>query len=89
MVFAGFGRPGARPLLAELQRRAPQSIDSIVIVDVCAAERVLDFDDQIGFIDGFEKHVIDGDASSLAVWSKVEALHDFTERAPAFSPDFR
>ncbi len=83
VVFFGFGRLG-QTILAEVQRRAPHSIDSIVIVDVFANDRVLDFADQVGFLDSYSRSVIQGDASSLNTWAQVEALHDFDKRGPAF-----
>lgn len=83
VVFAGFGRLG-QTILDELQRRAPESVDQVIIIDTEASERALVFDEQIGFHDGYSRHVIDGDANDLGVWRQAEDAHDFASRAPAF-----
>jgi voltage-gated potassium channel Kch len=83
VVFAGFGRLG-QTILDELQRRAPDAMSAVIIVDVEASERVAVFDEQCGVIDSYQRHVIEGDANGLRVWQRVEELYDFRERAPAF-----
>jgi len=83
LVMAGFGRLG-QTILGELQRRAPDSVQAAIIVDVDADERVAVFDEQVGFHEDIERHVIEGDASAPRVWSQVESLYDFADRAPAF-----
>ena len=83
VVVAGFGRLG-QTILDELQRRAPESMAAVVIIDTEASERALVFDEQIGFADGYTRHVIDGDANDLGVWREAERVCDFTDRAPAF-----
>ena len=83
VVFAGFGRLG-QTILDELQRRAPESMASVVIIDTEASERTLVFDEQIGFAEGYTRHVIDGDANDLGVWRQAESVGEFADRAPAF-----
>ena len=83
VVLSGFGRLG-QTILAEIQRRALDRLEAVVIIDTEAGDRVLDFDEQVGFADSYERRVIEGDAGSLSVWSQVEGLYDFNERGPAF-----
>lgn len=94
VVFAGFGRLG-QTILDELQRRAPESMDAIIVIDTEADERALVFDEQVGFSDRFHHHIIEGDANDLGVWKEAEELlgsartsngtvADFGSRAPAF-----
>ena len=83
LVLSGFGRLG-QTILAELQQRVLDQLEAVVIIDTDANDRVLDFDEQIGFAPSYERHVIEGDANSLSVWAQVESLYDFNERGPAF-----
>ena len=83
VVFAGFGRLG-QTILDELQRRAPNSMDAVIIIDVGAEQQALVFDEQVGFGDHFRRHVIEGDANNLDVWRRAEELADFEQRAPVF-----
>jgi voltage-gated potassium channel Kch len=83
VVLAGFGRLG-QTILDQLQRRALDSMAAVIIIDTDADERAMVFDDQCGFADGYERHIVEGDANDLGVWNRVEALYDFATSAPAF-----
>ena len=83
VVFAGFGRLG-QTILDELQRRAPESMEAIIIIDTEADERSLVFNEQVGFSERYQRHIIEGSAEDLSVWCKAEALFDFENQTPAF-----
>jgi hypothetical protein len=83
IVLAGFGRLG-QTILASLQERAADSMSAVIIVDIDADERAMVFDEQVGFSDSYERHIVDGDINDLGVWQRVEELYDFGSRAPAF-----
>jgi Trk K+ transport system NAD-binding subunit len=83
LVFAGFGRLG-QTILDELQRRAPESMDAVAIIDTEAEERTLVFDEQVGFTGDYTRHTIEGDANNLSVWRRADELCRFEDRAPAF-----
>ncbi len=82
VVVAGFGRFG-QTLLEVLQGEAAGGVGTVVIVDRQADMRARQFDDQIGFTAGHERHVIRGDMDDPDTWRRVEVCVAHAE-APVF-----
>ena len=77
VVFAGFGRFG-QTVLDVLQREAERRFDTVVVVDNEAEARGLDFQEQVGFLDWYERHLVDGDLRDRRLWRRIEPV--FTRR---------
>lgn len=83
VVIAGFGRFG-QTVLDELQREAAGGFDRVVLVDLEATRRAAIFDEQVGFADGYEVRIVDGDIRDPAIWKTVEEHIDMQRDAPVF-----
>jgi voltage-gated potassium channel Kch len=83
VVLAGFGRFG-QTVLGELQAGAVGAFDRVVIVDLEASRRAEIFDEQVGFVPGYEREIVDGDIRDPVVWREVESRLDPARREPVF-----
>jgi voltage-gated potassium channel Kch len=83
VVLVGFGRLG-QTILTELQQRSPESLDTVIIIDLHAEERACDFGEQIGFSDSYVHSVFDGSADDARLWQRIEAQHDLRTSPPVF-----
>jgi voltage-gated potassium channel Kch len=70
VVLAGFGRFG-QTVLAELQRSAAGKFTAVVIVDIDCRKQVAMFEEQVGFVDGYERLVVEGDLRDPEVWRSL------------------
>lgn len=75
VVLAGFGRFG-QTVLDELQKRAPDAFDRVVLIDVACARRAMVFDEQVGFADNYRHEVREGDLRDPAVWLDLDLGHE-------------
>ncbi|MCC6522493.1 MAG: NAD-binding protein [Polyangiaceae bacterium] len=83
IVFAGFGRFG-QTMLDVLQRRAQGKFDTVVLVDMAADARALDFEEQVGFGDWYERHVVEGDLHDRRLWRRLEPVFNRPGHTPVF-----
>jgi Trk K+ transport system NAD-binding subunit len=83
VIIAGFGRFG-QTVLDQLQRHALESFDRVVLVDVECTRRSRVFEEQVGYVEGYARHVVDGDISDPAVWDDLDERFDLSGREPAF-----
>jgi Trk K+ transport system NAD-binding subunit len=70
VVLAGFGRFG-QTVLDQLQQHARGRFGSVVIIDGVATRNARFFDHQVGFEDGYDRLVMDGDLLDAAIWERV------------------
>jgi len=70
VVLAGFGRFG-QTVLEELQLRAIEELDTVIIMDTDAHRRVLIADEQMDFSGGYKRVLFEGDISHPEVWDRV------------------
>ncbi|MEH6548403.1 MAG: NAD-binding protein [Pseudomonadales bacterium] len=70
VVLAGFGRFG-QTILEELQARALDEMDTVVIIDTDAHRRILVADEQMAFKRDYRLVLIDGDISHPETWTEV------------------
>jgi Trk K+ transport system NAD-binding subunit len=82
VVIAGFGRFG-QTVLDQLQRHTVEMC-RVVLVDIDCARRALVFDEQVGFLDGYQREVRDGDLRDPAVWQDLEKACSFSQGEPVF-----
>lgn len=78
VVLAGFGRFG-QTVLEQLQLRAGDGFEKVVILDTEASHMATVFDEQVGFREGYTRDVIDGDLRDPHVWRDIHercALED-------------
>jgi Trk K+ transport system NAD-binding subunit len=83
VVLAGFGRFG-QSLLAELQRSAGDTFDTLVVIDLDCAERANVFDEQVGFAGDYRRELVDGDLRDPTLWHRVVMDLELGDRRPAF-----
>ncbi len=83
LVLAGFGRLG-QTVLAELQERAPDALAEVLLMDLDAEERAMEFAEEVGFSGQYRHRAISGDMDALATWQQLEQSHDFSAGAPVF-----
>ena len=83
VVIAGFGRFG-QTVLDELQHAAHGSFDRVVLVDLECRRRALMFEEQVGFVDGYRRELIDGDVSDPAIWVDLDETCALRAAEPAF-----
>ena len=72
VILAGFGRFG-QTILEELQARALDEMDTVVIIDNDAHRRVLIADEQMEFAGNYRRELFEGDISHPEVWDRVRA----------------
>jgi hypothetical protein len=70
VILAGFGRFG-QTVLDQLQQHAGGRFGSVILIDGVASRNARFFDDQVGFEDGYDRLVIDGDLLDAAIWARV------------------
>ncbi len=73
VVLAGFGRFG-QAVLDQLQQHAAPCIEAVVLVDLQASEKVADFAIRVGFHEGHQRFVVDGNLGDARVWARVEEV---------------
>lgn len=83
VIIGGFGRFG-QTVLDQLQRHALESFDRVVLVDVECSRRALVFEEQVGFAEGYARHVVDGDIANPAVWKEIDERYQLAGKEPAF-----
>lgn len=83
IVLAGFGRFG-QTVLDQLQQHAGGSFGRVVIVDQNATRNTTAFDDQVGFADGYDRLVMDGDLLDSGIWRRVAQMSAADGRDPVF-----
>lgn len=79
VILAGFGRFG-QTILEELQSRASQELDSVVIVDKDAHRRILVADEQMAFSGDYKRALFEGDISHPEVWKRLQDEANLAER---------
>ena len=72
VIIAGFGRFG-QTILEELQERALDEVDTVVIIDGDAHRRVLVADEQMEFDHSYRRELFEGDISHPELWERVQA----------------
>ena len=70
VVLAGFGRFG-QTILEELQERALDEMDTVVIIDKDAHRRILVADEQMAFERNYRLVLIEGDISHPETWAEA------------------
>ncbi len=73
VILGGFGRFG-QTVLEELQDQALNEINSAIIIDTDAHRRVLIADEQMKFVRGYQRELLDGDIGNPEVWNRVREL---------------
>lgn len=73
IVLAGFGRFG-RTVLDQLQKLAPASFGPVIIIDQEGTRNARVFEQDPGFLESLERHVIDGDVLDPDVWLRVKEI---------------
>lgn len=71
VVIAGFGRFG-QTVLDELQARALDALDHVILIDVDCERRALVFDEQVGFVPDYRRNVREGDLRDPRTWRDLE-----------------
>jgi Trk K+ transport system NAD-binding subunit len=71
VVLAGFGRFG-QTVLDELQKSARGKFHTVVIVDMEATRGAAVFETQIGFVDGYERVIMDRDLRDPLLWNELD-----------------
>lgn len=71
VILAGFGRFG-QTILEELQDKASEELDTVVIVDKDAHRRVMVADEQMEFTGNYHRALFEGDISHPDVWRKLQ-----------------
>lgn len=71
VILAGFGRFG-QTILEELQDKASEELDTVVIVDKDAHRRVMVADEQMEFSGNYHRALFEGDISHPDVWRKLQ-----------------
>jgi Trk K+ transport system NAD-binding subunit len=71
VVIAGFGRFG-QTVLDELQTRALDSLDHVILIDVDCVQRSMVFDEQVGFDDAYKRDVLEGDLRDPRIWRDLD-----------------
>jgi len=75
VVIAGFGRFG-QTTLEVLQSEATGEFQAVVIVDRAAEVCSRQFDEQVGFANGYARAIVNGDLDDPAIWDRVGAITD-------------
>lgn len=70
VILAGFGRFG-QTILEELQIRADDELDKVMIIDRDAKRRVMVADEQMEFSGKYRREILEGDISHPDVWEKL------------------
>jgi voltage-gated potassium channel Kch len=70
VILAGFGRFG-QTILEQLQERAVDELDTVVIIDQDARRRVMVADEQMDFSGNYRRELLEGDISHPDVWEQV------------------
>jgi Trk K+ transport system NAD-binding subunit len=83
VVIGGFGRFG-QTVLDELQQHARGCFERVVLVDIECHRRARVFEEQVGFEDGYERHLVDGDISDPNVWHGLDEDLEIGDKEPAF-----
>ena len=73
VILAGFGRFG-QTILEELQERALDEMDTVVIIDEDAHRRVLIADEQMEFAGNYRRELFEGDISHPELWERVQGF---------------
>jgi voltage-gated potassium channel Kch len=73
VILAGFGRFG-QTLLDQLQTHARGTFSAVVILDLDASLNVASFAEHPGFVDGYERRIIDGHVNHPAVWREIDEV---------------
>jgi voltage-gated potassium channel Kch len=73
VILAGFGRFG-QTILEELQERALDEMDTVVIIDGDAHRRVLIADEQMEFSGNYRRELFEGDISHPELWERVQGF---------------
>lgn len=81
VVIAGFGRFG-QTILEELNKHAPDEIQSVAIIDMDASRRVMVTDEQLPYEGQYERMIFEGDISHPKVWKQLKTKFDLTQCAP-------
>lgn len=71
VVLAGFGRFG-QTVLAQLQSLAAGSFGHVVMVDLHAKRNARRFSERTGFLDSYQRTILDGDLLDPEVWDRVD-----------------
>ena len=79
VVLAGFGRFG-QTVLDHLQRLAEGRFGTVVLVDLDAEGRALEFQEQYGFRPGYTLERVDGDLRNPRTWRTIEPFFHETNR---------
>lgn len=72
VILAGFGRFG-QTILEELQDKASEELDTVVIVDKDAHRRVMVADEQMEFSGNYRRALFEGDISHPDVWRRLQS----------------
>ena len=81
VVLAGFGDFG-QTVLDELQKNAAGYFDRVVIVDTAGQRQAATFEEQVGFADGYQRKVLDGDIRYPELWQRVNSYIDLARGEP-------
>lgn len=73
VVLAGFGRFG-QTVLHQLQKAGAGLFQTVILIDLEVDLRSGVFDEQVGFGDGFRRHLVPGDIQDPAIWRQVDDL---------------
>jgi len=82
VVIAGFGRFG-QTVMEELQARAEQELESVVLIDIDADRRVLVAEEQQKLGGNYRRLILQGDISHPEVWLKLAESIDLGKDQPA------
>jgi voltage-gated potassium channel Kch len=83
VVLAGFGRFG-QTILEELQRRAVNELDTVVIMDLDVQRRVLVAEEQMEFSSDYQRQLFEGDIAHPEVWDRVRQEVNIRAEAAVF-----
>ena len=81
VVIAGFGRFG-QTVMEELQARAEQELESVVLIDIDADRRVLVAEEQQKLGGNYQRLILQGDISHPEVWLKLAESTDLGKDQP-------
>ncbi|MGI9288775.1 MAG: NAD-binding protein [Pseudomonadales bacterium] len=70
VIIAGFGRFG-QTILEELQGKAMEQLDTVIIIDIDIHRRVLVADEQTEFSGTYKRELFEGDVAHPDVWERV------------------
>jgi len=81
VVIAGFGRFG-QTVMEELQARAEEELEKVILIDIDADRRVLVAEEQQRLGGNYERLILQGDISHPEVWQKLQELADLSIEKP-------